>query len=43
VRVGAGGQFNFTKNFSTYAGYSYLGGSDVDQPWALNAGVKYSW
>lgn len=43
VRVGLGGQFNFTKNFSTYAGASYMGGSDIDQPWAVNAGVKYSW
>ncbi len=43
VRVGLGGQFNFTKNFSTYADANYLGGGDVDQDWAANVGVKYTW
>ncbi|MDU2938027.1 MAG: autotransporter outer membrane beta-barrel domain-containing protein [Enterobacteriaceae bacterium] len=43
VRVGAGGQFSFTKNFSGYTGVTYLGGGDVDQDWAANAGVKYTW
>jgi outer membrane autotransporter protein len=43
VRVGLGGQFSFTKNFSTYADANYLGGGDVDQDWAANVGVKYTW
>lgn len=43
VRAGLGGQFNFTKNFSAYAGGDYLGGADVDQDWSANAGVKYTW
>lgn len=43
VRVGAGAQFNFSKNFSTNAGVNYLGGGDVDQPWAATVGVKYNW
>lgn len=43
VRVAAGTQFNFSKNFSTNAGIGYLGGSDVDQPWTANVGVKYNW
>ncbi|UTJ48222.1 autotransporter outer membrane beta-barrel domain-containing protein [Atlantibacter subterranea] len=43
VRVGLGGQFNFTRNFSTYADANYLGGGDVDQDWAANVGVKYTW
>ncbi|MBJ8676834.1 autotransporter outer membrane beta-barrel domain-containing protein [Citrobacter freundii] len=43
VRAGIGGQFNFTKNFSAYAGGDYLGGADVDQDWSANAGVKYTW
>ncbi|MBS0970542.1 autotransporter outer membrane beta-barrel domain-containing protein [Nissabacter archeti] len=43
VRVGLGGQFEMSKNFSIYADANYLGGSDVDQPWAANLGVKYRW
>ena len=43
VRVGVGSQFSFTKNFSAYTGVNYLGGGDVDQDWAANAGVKYTW
>jgi outer membrane autotransporter protein len=43
VRVGLGGQFDMSKNFTIYAGANYLGGSDVDQPWAANAGMKYRW
>ena len=43
VRVGAGSQFSFTKNFSAYTGVNYLGGGDVDQDWGANAGVKYTW
>lgn len=43
VRVGAGSQFSFTKNFSGYTGVNYVGGGDVDQDWAANAGVKYTW
>lgn len=43
VRVGAGSQFSFTKNFSAYTGVNYVGGGDVDQDWAANAGVKYTW
>lgn len=43
VRVGAGSEFSFTKNFSAYTGVNYLGGGDVDQDWAANAGVKYTW
>ena len=43
VRVGVGSQVSFTKNFSAYTGVNYLGGGDVDQDWAANAGVKYTW
>ena len=43
VRVGLGTQFSFTKNFSAYTDANYLGGGDVDQNWAANAGVKYTW
>jgi outer membrane autotransporter protein len=43
VRVGAGAQFNFTKKFSAYSDANYLGGGDVDQNWAANVGVKYTW
>lgn len=43
VRVGLGTQFSFTKNFSAYTDANYLGGGDVDQDWAANAGVKYTW
>jgi outer membrane autotransporter protein len=43
VRVGAGAQFNFTKKFSAYTDANYLGGGDVDQNWAANVGVKYTW
>ena len=43
VRAGLGGQFSFTKNFSSYADVNYLGGGDVDQDWAANVGVKYTW
>ncbi len=43
VRVGLGGQFDMSKNFTVYAGANYLGGSDVDQPWAANLGMKYRW
>lgn len=43
VRVGLGGQFDMSKNFTVYAGANYLGGSDVDQPWAANVGMKYRW
>ena len=43
VRVGLGSQVSFTKNFSAYTGVNYLGGGDVDQDWAANAGVKYTW
>lgn len=43
VRAGIGGQFNFTQNFSAYAGSDYLGGGDVEQDWSANVGVKYSW
>jgi len=43
VRVGLGGQFDMNKNFTVYAGANYLGGSDVDQPWAANLGMKYRW
>lgn len=43
VRVGLGGQFDMSKNFTVYAGANYLGGSDVDQPWAANMGMKYRW
>lgn len=43
VRVGVGSQISFTKNFSAYTGVNYLGGGDVDQDWAANAGVKYTW
>jgi outer membrane autotransporter protein len=32
-----------SKNFTVYAGANYLGGSDVDQPWAANLGMKYRW
>ena len=41
VRVGLGGQFDMSKNFTVYAGADYLGGSDVDQPWTANLGAKY--
>ncbi|MDA8478790.1 autotransporter adhesin EhaB [Citrobacter sp. Awk 4] len=43
VRVGLGTQFSFTKNFSAYTDANYLGGGDVDQDWAANVGVKYTW
>ena len=43
VRVGLGSQFSFTKNFSANTGVTYVGGGDVDQDWAANAGVKYTW
>lgn len=43
VRVGLGTQFSFTRNFSAYSDVSYLGGGDVDQDWAANVGVKYTW
>ncbi len=43
IRVGAGAQFNFTKKFSAYTAADYLGGGDVDQNWAANVGVKYTW
>jgi outer membrane autotransporter protein len=43
MRVGAGAQFNFTKKFSAYTDANYLGGGDVDQNWAANVGVKYTW
>ncbi|MEW9208432.1 autotransporter adhesin EhaB [Citrobacter werkmanii] len=43
VRVGLGTQFSFTKNFSAYSDVNYLGGGDVDQDWAANVGVKYTW
>ncbi|NCH98374.1 autotransporter outer membrane beta-barrel domain-containing protein [Cronobacter malonaticus] len=43
VRAGLGGKFSFTKNFSAYADANYLGGGDVDQDWAANVGVKYTW
>ncbi|MDD8666914.1 autotransporter adhesin EhaB [Escherichia coli] len=43
VRVGLGTQFSFTKNFSAYTDANYLGGSDVDQDWSANVGVKYTW
>jgi len=43
VRVGAGAQFHFTKKFSAYTDANYLGGGDVDQNWAANVGVKYTW
>ena len=43
VRVGLGGQFDMSKNFTVYAGANYLGGSDVDQPWAADLGMKYRW
>ena len=43
VRVGAGTQFSFTKNFGAYTDVNYLGGGDVDQDWGANVGVKYTW
>ncbi|WP_268056364.1 autotransporter outer membrane beta-barrel domain-containing protein [Citrobacter sp. W5] len=43
VRVGLGTQFSFTKNFSAYTDANYLGGGDVDQDWAANVGVNYTW
>ncbi|EPT8887969.1 autotransporter outer membrane beta-barrel domain-containing protein [Cronobacter malonaticus] len=43
VRAGLGGKFSFIKNFSAYADANYLGGGDVDQDWAANVGVKYTW
>ncbi|ENS0167204.1 autotransporter outer membrane beta-barrel domain-containing protein [Citrobacter freundii] len=43
VHVGLGTQFSFTKNFSAYTDANYLGGGDVDQDWAANVGVKYTW
>ena len=43
VRVGLGTQFSFTKNFSAYTDANYLGGGDVEQDWAANVGVKYTW
>lgn len=43
LRAGLGTQFSFTKNFSSYADATYLGGGDVDQDWAANVGVKYTW
>ncbi|NDO80518.1 autotransporter outer membrane beta-barrel domain-containing protein [Citrobacter sp. NCU1] len=43
VRVGLGTQFSFTRNFSAYTDANYLGGGDVDQDWAANVGVKYTW
>ncbi|EOW6805041.1 autotransporter outer membrane beta-barrel domain-containing protein [Cronobacter muytjensii] len=43
VRAGLGGKFSFTKNFSAYADGNYLGGGDVEQDWAANVGVKYTW
>ncbi|HHS9769548.1 TPA: autotransporter adhesin EhaB [Raoultella ornithinolytica] len=43
VRAGLGTQFSFTRNFSAYTGVNYLGGGDVDQDWAANVGVKYTW
>lgn len=43
VRAGLGGQFDMSKNFTVYAGANYLGGSDVDQPWAADLGMKYRW
>lgn len=43
VRVGLGTQFSFTRNFSAYTDVNYLGGGDVDQDWAANVGVKYTW
>ncbi len=43
VRAGLGGKLSFTKNFSAYADANYLGGGDVDQDWAANVGVKYTW
>ena len=43
VRVGLGTQFSFTKNFAAYADTNYLGGGDVEQDWAANVGVKYTW
>ena len=43
VRLGLGGQFDMNKNFTVYTGVNYLGGSDVDQPWAANLGMKYRW
>jgi outer membrane autotransporter protein len=43
VRAGVGGQFNFSKNFATYADTALLKGGDVDQDWSANVGVKYRW